>query len=119
MEESANGDKNSNQGNNTANGETADSVTRINTTEPNFLSDFILVSEFSELEGPVPLFVIPEGSQGRFNINDFVLRIMAVDYHNNKNSDITQLSADSQLFLVQPSENSVAYVSTLAHSMHD
>jgi hypothetical protein len=58
--------------------------------EPTFLSDFILVSEFSELEGPVPLFTVPEGSQSNFNVNNFVLRVMAVDYQN-KSSDISKL----------------------------
>lgn len=36
--------------------------------------DCILVSEFSELEGPVPLFRIPENAAPIFNVNDFVLR---------------------------------------------
>ncbi len=53
--------------------------------EPTFLNDFILISEFSELVGPVPLSVIPEGGEGKFNLNDFVLRIMAVDYQNKSN----------------------------------
>lgn len=52
-----------------------------------FPADFILLSEFSELEGPVPLQVIPEGGSGKFKSGDFVLRIMAVD-HQNKNTDL-------------------------------
>lgn len=52
----------------------------------------MLVSEFSELEGPVPLFVIPENCavDNQF-INEFVLRIMAVDYQqsNKHSSDIS------------------------------
>jgi hypothetical protein len=57
---------------------------------PNFIDDFILVSEFSELEGPVPLFYIPDigTPQGTFNVNEFVLRIMAVDYQN-KSTDLS------------------------------
>jgi hypothetical protein len=43
---------------------------------------------FKELEGPVPLFVIPEGKHGDFRLNEFVLRIMAVDFQN-KNADIS------------------------------
>lgn len=31
-----------------------------NTEEPFYFRDFILISEFSELEGPIPLFVIPD-----------------------------------------------------------
>lgn len=41
--------------------------------EPSFLSDFILVSEFSELEGPVPLFIVPEGAQGMLLSLHFIL----------------------------------------------
>ena len=36
--------------------------------------DFVLLSEFSELEGPVPLFRIPESAAPNFQANDFVLR---------------------------------------------
>jgi len=50
-----------------------------------FTKDFIVVSEFSELEGPVPLLVVPNGGEQHFNINHMVVRIMAVD---------TQKSAD-------------------------
>jgi hypothetical protein len=51
-------------------------------------SDFVLVSEFSELEGPVALKIVPPGAEGRFNIDEFVLKIMAVD-HQNKTTDIS------------------------------
>jgi hypothetical protein len=50
-----------------------------------FTKDFIVLSEFSELEGPVPLLVVPQGGEQNFNINHMVVRIMAVD---------TQKSAD-------------------------
>lgn len=59
--------------------------------QPLFTKDFILISEFSELEGPVPISVIPEGVHGGFNLNEFVLRIMSSDY-TNKNSDISKYS---------------------------
>ena len=44
--------------------------------------DFILVSEFSEHEGPIPLFSLPESAllDPPFDTNAFVLRIMTVDY---------------------------------------
>ncbi len=53
-----------------------------------FSADFIVVSEFSEIDGPIPRMVIPENSEGKFNISDFVVKIMAVD-HQNKSSDIS------------------------------
>lgn len=42
-------------------------------------NDFIILSEFSEREGPMPLHVIPKESQGSFDVNAFVLKIMQVD----------------------------------------
>jgi hypothetical protein len=42
--------------------------------------DFVLLSEFSELEGPVPLFRIPESAAPTFNVNDFVLRCASVTH---------------------------------------
>lgn len=152
----------------------------INTEEPFYFRDFILVSEFSELEGPVPLFVIPDlsvnnpsvvtepsappspnssnsnygsayasrsGSRsgslsqtenftsdtntntpnqnsngnytklgigqvplsiGKFNINQFVLRIMAVD-NQNKSSELNAFAEDTQVVMTEPSENLAAY----------
>ncbi len=63
----------------------------LNHREPSFTHDFVLISEFSELEGPVPLFIVPElsATQIRFNLNDFVLKIMAVDYQN-KSTDVSK-----------------------------
>ena len=51
-----------------------------------FSTDFLVVSEFSELEGPVVLSVYPEGASANFNLNHLVLRIMSVD--NQKSADI-------------------------------
>lgn len=52
---------------------------------PQPLDDFVLIGEFSELEGPVPLNTIPEmgGAQSEaahFDKHQFVLRIMNMDY---------------------------------------
>jgi hypothetical protein len=94
--------------------------------EPSFLRDFVLISEFSELEGPVPLVVMPEGGEGKFNINDFVLRIMAVDYQN-KGNDLgivflvcdlltcllASFSEDTQVVLSEDKESAFAYVSII------
>ncbi len=44
------------------------------------MGDFVLLCEFCEQEGPVPLLVVPPDSQGMFKLNDFVLKAMAVDY---------------------------------------
>ena len=44
--------------------------------------DFILVSEFSEHEGPVPLVAFPDSSLAEdtgFDVSKFVIRIMSVD----------------------------------------
>lgn len=44
-----------------------------------FDKDFILLSEFSEMVGPKPLFTIPMDFRSKFNLNTFAVRIMSVD----------------------------------------
>lgn len=72
-------------------------------------NDFILLSEFSELEGPVPLEVIPEGYAHGFDLNSFVLRIMAVDYQN-KAVDLASASEDTQVVVSDVKDQVYAYV---------
>lgn len=47
-----------------------------------FNRDFILVAEFSEQVGPLPVLTIPDDPNivGSFDLNHFSLRIMSVDY---------------------------------------
>jgi hypothetical protein len=47
--------------------------------------DFIIFAEFSEVMGPVPLLTIPlHAEEGAgIEINNFIMRIMSVDYHAN------------------------------------
>lgn len=78
-------------------------------SQGNFFVDFVLVGEFSELDGPVPLFVIPDGASQNFNLNEFVVRIMAVDYQN-KPTDVTNSAQDTQVVLSEPKEKAFAYV---------
>eukprot|EP01114_Cavostelium_apophysatum_P003624 TRINITY_DN1365_c0_g1_i4.p1 TRINITY_DN1365_c0_g1~~TRINITY_DN1365_c0_g1_i4.p1 ORF type:complete len:879 (+),score=189.03 TRINITY_DN1365_c0_g1_i4:167-2803(+) len=82
---------------------------------PSFTSDFILFSEFSETVGPVPLFSVPDGAPGTFDLNDFVLRITAVDFQSKTTDllsfvDTSSQLRDTQVVLSQPAENAVAYV---------
>ena len=75
-----------------------------------FAGDFIVISEFSEQVGPVPLYVIPEwGAEGTFNLNGFVLKIMAVDFQNKTNDPQSYLK-DSQVAMPEPSEDAYTYV---------
>jgi hypothetical protein len=74
-----------------------------------FTDDFICISEFSEIVGPVPLFCIPESGKGSFNIEKFVIRIMAVDYQN-KSCDPGAFVDDTQVVITEPTENAFAYV---------
>jgi hypothetical protein len=76
---------------------------------PSFAGDFIVISEFSEQVGPVPLYVIPEGTEGTFNLNAFVLKIMAVDFQNKTNDPQSYLK-DSQVVMPEPNEDAIAYV---------
>lgn len=77
-----------------------------------FDGDFIIISEFSEQVGPVHLYIIPEGAEGTFNVNSFVLKIMAVDFQNKSNDPQSYLK-DSQVAMPEPSADAYTYVSTL------
>jgi hypothetical protein len=56
--------------------------------------DFILLSEFSEIHGPVPLLTYPHGAGQMFEKDKFVLRIMAVDFQ--KKTDRASLGMVAQ-----------------------
>ncbi|CAL8133855.1 unnamed protein product [Orchesella dallaii] len=47
--------------------------------------DFIIIAEFSELEGPIPLCTIPNDAADKTDIpmNDFVVHLMSTDYQVN------------------------------------
>mgnify|MGYP001068183038 CR=1 FL=1 len=77
-----------------------------------FTEDFICISEFSEIVGPVPLFCIPENATGNFNLEKFVIRIMAVDYQN-KAQDAGTFMEDTQVVISEASEDAHAYVSRI------
>lgn len=57
----------------------------------NYTDDFILVSEFSEIEGPRPLLTIPTDGATGFNKNDYSLHLMCVDFHSHLNSQPSAL----------------------------
>lgn len=46
-----------------------------------YTDDFILLSEFSEIEGPKPLLTIPTDGGTGFNKNEYSLHLMCVDFH--------------------------------------
>lgn len=74
-----------------------------------FTDDFVCISEFSEIVGPVPLFCIPDKGTGNFNLEKFVIRIMAVDYQN-KTQDAGSIMEDTQVVISEASEDAHAYV---------
>eukprot|EP01089_Gocevia_fonbrunei_P013417 TRINITY_DN3447_c0_g1_i1.p1 TRINITY_DN3447_c0_g1~~TRINITY_DN3447_c0_g1_i1.p1 ORF type:complete len:244 (-),score=58.89 TRINITY_DN3447_c0_g1_i1:28-759(-) len=75
-----------------------------------FTEDFICVSEFSEIVGPVPLFCVPaDDAFGKFNLERFVIRIMAVD-NNQKNCETGSLMEDTQAVISETDEDAFAYV---------
>jgi hypothetical protein len=49
-----------------------------------YTDDFILLSEFSEIEGPRPLLTIPTDGGTKFNKNDYSLHLMCVDFHSSR-----------------------------------
>lgn len=46
-----------------------------------YTDDFILLTEFSEIEGPKPLLTIPTDGGTGFNKNDYSVHLMCVDFH--------------------------------------
>lgn len=83
---------------------------KLSNIDPTVLcSDFILVAEFSELEGPRPLITIPNDGAGNFNLNDFAVRIMSVD----QNTSVTEgfhITEDFQVILTETRDNVFAFV---------
>ncbi|KAK3096872.1 hypothetical protein FSP39_004256 [Pinctada imbricata] len=75
--------------------------------------DFILVAEFSELEGPRPVITIPTGGFNDFNITDFTVRIMSLD-HQTSTSHGFHLTEDSQVLISETRDNVFAFVHYLS-----
>ncbi|XP_077976951.1 guanine nucleotide exchange protein smcr8a-like [Glandiceps talaboti] len=74
-----------------------------------FMQDFILIAEFSEQEGPRPLITIPTDGEGKFDLNAFAVKIMAVDYQMLGSSNFT-VAGDTQIVLEEEKERAHAYV---------
>lgn len=60
-----------------------------------YTDDFILISEFSEIEGPRPLLTIPTDGATGFNKNEYSLHLMCVDFHSHLNTGQTTASSPS------------------------
>ncbi|XP_030634879.1 guanine nucleotide exchange protein smcr8b [Chanos chanos] len=88
------------------------------TSSTKFHKDFILVSEFSEQVGPQPLLTIPPGAKacGSFDLNNFSLRIMSVDYQASSSSPggcsnpKLNFIEDSKVVLADSKDGAYAYV---------
>ncbi|XP_028413870.1 uncharacterized protein LOC114536715 [Dendronephthya gigantea] len=74
-----------------------------------FMQDFIMVAEFSEHEGPRPLFTIPDDAGKIFDKNAFSVHVMSVDYHA-QSGVLFSLVDDTQLIFSEDRENIYAYV---------
>ncbi|KAM3864636.1 guanine nucleotide exchange protein smcr8b [Diretmus argenteus] len=99
-------------------------------TSAQFHRDFILVAEFSEQVGPMPVLTIPDDPRvvGSFDLNHFSVRIMSMDYqascpgpghaptHPSPASPAgprLNFSEDSKVVLGDSAENVFAYVQHL------
>jgi hypothetical protein len=90
---------------------------------PLFQNDFILLAEFCEQRGPVPLLVIPEKGSGRFDLSRFVVRILSSDHTRkndpNKGGSGWMTPEDTQIYLTDASQGAHAYVQHLTlHDIH-
>jgi hypothetical protein len=78
------------------------------------MGDFALLSEFHEVEGPVPVLSVPEHAAEHadppFDANAFVLRCMAVDFQSKRRSrEPGVTAAESDLVMVLPAQGRTAY----------
>ena len=72
--------------------------------ESKFDNSFILLSEFSELDGPKPVLTIPKSGKHsiEFDLNTFAVRIMSVDcvlsgLHFSEESSLFTMTGDTQV----------------------
>ncbi|XP_071954839.1 guanine nucleotide exchange protein smcr8a-like [Antedon mediterranea] len=83
-------------------------------TSPNFENDFIMISEFCEIEGPNPLITIPSDGGGDFDKEQFAVNIMSVDYNATNSSraanGVFTIYDDTCLLQEELSEGAHAYV---------
>jgi hypothetical protein len=64
--------------------------------------DFVLVTEFSEIEGPVPLLTIPWDTQlDAKKLNDLAVRLMSTDYQSRGGSH-SSVAPDAQVTMLEP-----------------
>ena len=61
-----------------------------------YTDDFILLSEFSEIEGPKPLLTIPTDGGTGFNKNEYSLHLMCVDFHSHLQPQPCSKSIDDE-----------------------
>jgi hypothetical protein len=60
--------------------------------------DFVVISEFSEHEGPIALqLVLPAYVAARVDVSEFVVKIMAVDVNRGSDSELGKFHKDSQV----------------------
>ncbi|XP_070568600.1 guanine nucleotide exchange protein smcr8a-like isoform X2 [Ptychodera flava] len=78
-------------------------------TNASFKEDFILISEFSEQEGPKPLITIPTDAAGSFDLNAFAVKIMAVDFQMVGGAQFS-VASDTQIVVEEDKERAYAYV---------
>ncbi|KAH9525056.1 Guanine nucleotide exchange protein smcr8a [Bulinus truncatus] len=74
----------------------------------NTFDDFIMVAEFSELEGPKPVMTIPKDGGVNFDKNTFAVKILAVDHQNT--TDGFSITEDAQVVLSELEVGIYAFV---------
>ncbi|XP_078316150.1 guanine nucleotide exchange protein SMCR8-like isoform X2 [Crassostrea virginica] len=82
---------------------------RSTTGDSHLEQDFILVAEFSELEGPREVLTIPKDGSSNFNITDFSVRIMSLD-HQTTTKQGFHLVEDSQVTFSEIKDSIFAFV---------
>ena len=77
-----------------------------------YSQDFIVVTEFSEAEGPIAIETIPKQTPDNFNLSKFALRVLGSEFRKRKSrgSLPTINVADMQQFFEDHANNFYVYV---------
>ncbi|PSN51574.1 hypothetical protein C0J52_17890 [Blattella germanica] len=77
--------------------------------------DFIVFAEFSEVMGPIPLLTIPlhTAEKSGIEINNFIMRVMSVDYQANPSQSVFCEDAQVLRLFVMPDVHAYVHYLTL------
>ncbi|XP_071454328.1 uncharacterized protein [Hetaerina americana] len=77
---------------------------------PCFLEDIVILAEFSEVLGPIPLLTVPLNTKDlEIDLDDFILKIMSVDYQASASGNF-RFTTDTQVLQTDVIDGVHAYI---------